>query len=86
MPFHIVIAWYLILVWWSITFPYQRLKEYLEVIIEVTRFERIWEEIRFRTLKELALNERKNIFFLWNNKEAGSKEWQEKLECKDSRQ
>lgn len=43
----------------------------MEVIIEVTRFERIWEEIRFRTLKELALNERKNIFISETTRKLG---------------
>lgn len=58
---------------------YQRLKDFLKVIIEITsRLKRIWEEIKFRTLKQLTMNGRKNIFFsetLWN---VGTKEEQEK--------
>lgn len=40
-----------------------KIEKYLEVIIEITRFEKIWEEIRFGTLKELALHRRENIFY-----------------------
>lgn len=35
----------------------------MEVIVEVIRFERIWKEIRFRTLKKFTLNGRENILF-----------------------
>ena len=55
------------------------------MIIEVTRFKRIWEEIRVRTLKELALNGRKNVFFSETIGKAGTKGQEEKLEGKGGR-
>ena len=48
-------------------------KKCLQVIIKVTKFKRIWEDIRFRTLKELALNKRKNIFFSETRRKLGQK-------------